>query len=152
MEKLTRRCFLGASVAAVLFPSLKLKEVEEIDWTLKFSYEHNEDYFCPDRLIVSKGPYECECGYTSGQDLRDCHGLCATREWAWCICEQLEYSHESMMKIYRLPWDGSEKRKIALESLRRIKLTKQEKQEIYNVCKKLRGEHHCAEQDYRMVT
>jgi hypothetical protein len=155
MDKLTRRNFLGFVTTACVFPS-KLLEVKgadqgacliirkQIDWTLKFKHYYDIDSFTPNKFIVSKGPYETTFNFSYSQDLIDCHNLCATRELAHILYQELEYGDKNMIVIWKLA-DEPEKQRIAKEELRRVKLTKQEKIEIYRFCNLLRGKHDCCE-------
>ena len=96
-------------------------------------------------LEITKGPYKViSC---TANDCKDCHGLCATLEVTHMIVQELELGNENLELIYRTHYDFSEfhmkQRKDWINSLRRFNTSKEEKMQIYNILKKLRGPHNC---------
>ena len=138
---LRRRDFLLATASLVVAPSLSVGSGIRCE---RF-FDHSPDTFVPDKIRISKGPYLVEHAAACGQDLRDCHGLCATVEWAQIIKDALEYSPESLDMMFSLGWDEQaiESRKRLRESLRRTTINKQEYLVIYSFLKDIRGPHDC---------
>ena len=94
------------------------------------------------KLKVAKGPYSIEI--FDAKDCIDCHGLCATAEVVHISVQELELGENQRLV---LSWDNSalksEERIKWINSLKRCQVTKQERVDIYNVLKKLRGPHNC---------
>lgn len=140
-----RRNFL-LSVASLPLLELvwELPEFKRLDWDLRFEKLPNDpNSFVQERLKIIKGPYKVVTN-NCGQDLLDCHGLCATIEWADMIRQELEYGPEGLMKLYSLGWDCPQsERDYWLKKLRRVEISKLDRAKIILLCHKLRGEHLC---------
>lgn len=143
-----RREFLFslASLPLITLPKLPFPEFKRLDWALRFEKLPAD----PDSFIqhgyyrVSKGPYKVIVNHYCGQDLLDCHGLCATIEWADIIKQELEYGKDGLQKLYSLGWDCPQaERDYWLKKLKRVEISKIDRAKIVLFCNKLRGEHPC---------
>ena len=150
-----RRNFLKLSAVGLLAP-LSLLKAEEIDWTLKIKKLPTDpnDFVNREMIRFSKGPYFADIGFTYGQDLRDCCGLCATKEFQIMTVQNLEYGRENIEKLCKFDSENnffdfkpSLRRDLYQQSLRRCKLTLKEKGQIYVVCHKMRGPHDCISEE-----
>lgn len=139
-----RRKFLFSLASLPLIP--KLLEFKQLNWDLRFEKHHDPDAFIPDTFKVIKGPYEYKCSYSLGNDLCDCHGLCATLEWAHIVKEELEYSPEALSQILGLDYDPAVREKLK-NKLRRVEITQIEYAKIALFLHKLRGKHNCFKSD-----
>ena len=147
---INRRNFLGTLAVLPTVPSLfagyKVESHLDIDSFHPMNMRLVKDNWGNIKLKITKGPYSTEC-YSGHQDCRDSHGICATSELVLIAKHDLELGEENQKLIWSKDWGWSpeemEIRTKFIEGLRRIKLTKQEVIEIYDVLRKLRGPHDC---------
>lgn len=139
-----RREFL-LSLASLPLVGLFHPEFKRLDWDLRFrKLPDDPNSFVQGQYKISKGPYSVTTHHCAGQDLLDCHGLCATIEWADIIKQELEYGNDGLKKLYSLGWDCPQaERDYWLKKLKRVEVSKVERTKIVLFCNKLRGEHPC---------
>ena len=85
------------------------------------------DSFLGESYEIIKGEYKVQFNIEATQDLEDSHGLCATDELCYIIIMQLEYGHSFLES----------------HPVRRVTLTKSEKQQILQFVNEQRGPHQC---------
>jgi len=144
---MNRRDFSKIVMASFVSPSLFLDyKPKQMNWDLRFHklpFYPNPDLFVQNQEYeIIKGPHSVKTYVNAGQDLLDCHGLCATFEWASIIRQELEYGSEGIRKLYSLGWDCPD-REYWVKKLKRVEISKVEYAKLILFCHKLRGEHPC---------
>lgn len=111
---------------------------------IKFEKIVDYDAFCR-KIRISKDNYSIDL-YDGFTDLIDTHGICATDDMVNLISQEIEFGIKNIKELWKMnnytekALDESKKRGI---QLRRVRLTKEEKREIYKFVDKLRGPHDC---------
>jgi hypothetical protein len=98
----------------------------------------NDDFVSHSKWKFSKGPYSALMSLWAGEDLRDSHGLCASDEIAYLIILELEYGPNYYKSDFKT-------------LVKRVELTKEEKQEIFKISRHIRGPHICVHNHYKMT-
>jgi hypothetical protein len=138
-----RRNFLKFASASLFVPTINFLP-KLPDQKLKIELRFDGDRFLPYYLRIAKGPYSTQSGYAVGQDLIDCHGLCANFEWAHLIKSSLEYGEEGMRQLFSLGWDCDEKdRQRLMKTLRRVEVTPADFAYLVLTLRNIRGPHNC---------
>jgi hypothetical protein len=144
-----RRDFLKVATASLVAPALLWDyKPKQMDWDLRFYqlpfYPDSDSFIQHQKYEIIKGPYSVKTYATAGQDLLDCHGLCATIEMADLIKQELEYGSEGLKKLWELGWDCPQaERDYWLKKLKRVEISGIERCKIVLFCNKLRGKHPC---------
>jgi hypothetical protein len=105
-------------------------------------------------VFISKGPHNISVSQSIGQDLIDCHNICATSEMTHIVCDQLEYGpnlgplFHATSEIWDKYLDFSSKEldkeiSAAKQKFRIFTLTRKERFRIHQLMKEMRGEHDC---------
>ena len=140
---MNRRFFFQAvgavSLGVIVPPKMTLANVSDELQIIKLP--DDPDRFVNGRYEISKGNRSKTCNMECGQDLIDCHGLCATKEWFDIIVAELEYD----TKAWRIGDDG-----VVDCGPRLVVLTKSDKVKLLKFCIKMRGPHKCAYYNYEM--
>lgn len=148
---MNRRQFFRCGCAALALPFVpQVADAAPVDLGLKIRRIYDPEAFVPNKVEFSKGPHKTIMTCGSGQDLRDCHGLCATHEMVYITVDYLEYSQESLTQIWTMPKhieyfspEAEARSKKLKKELRRCVVTKEERLKIFAFWHIDRGPHDC---------